>query len=584
MATLFKPTRPYPLPPNPEVVGKDGRPHVRVREKGKVVFYPLTEDGTKCLKPAAKWAADVRFADGTRRRVRFSPNRDASAQMLAELLKRIENEKAGIVDRTAQHRKRPLTAHLDDWQASLRAAGRGEDYVALKPGRVRAVVGACGWVFPGDMAADRAEAALAGLRARRPELPAIPAGVEAFTVGEVGRLLGGVGRQTVAALIRRHRLTGTGRGKGRRFPREAVEALRAAGDRGLSSQTANHYLGAVKQFAKWMVENERLGRNPFARLKPLNARLDQRRRRGELTPAELAAVLAAAAASPVAIRGLAGEDRAMLYRVAVGTGFRAAELAGLVPDFFDLDAAPPAVVLPAELSKNRKGAVQPLPAGLTADLRAYLAGRPGREPVWPGSWVGRAAVILRADLDAAGVPVEVDGPEGVETRDFHALRAVYISDVIRAGADLKQAMTLARHSDPRLTTARYARTRLHDLGAVVDKLPTQTTSGPPAYHAVLKMTGTDPAVRDPGRPGAATGAAAGDAGRGRLRVVAAIGDPGTSEPAGPNSCERRGLGNGRGDVREDEGRGPARIRTGGDGFANRCLTTWRPGRVRLGES
>ncbi|WP_157469496.1 hypothetical protein [Gemmata sp. SH-PL17] len=47
-------------------------------------------------------------------------------------------------------------------------------------------------------------------------------------------------------------------------------------------------------------------------------------------------------------------------------------------------------------------------------------------------------------------------------------------------------MTLARHSDPRLTTSRYARTRLGDLGSVVNKLPTpvvrlldgSTTGGP----------------------------------------------------------------------------------------------------------
>ena len=78
--------------------------------------------------------------------------------------------------------------------------------------------------------------------------------------------------------------------------------------------------------------------------------------------------------------------------------------------------------------------------------------------------------MLKLDLDAAGAPVEVDGPEGVEVRDFHALRNCYISDVLRTGADLKQAMTLARHSDPRPTAGRYARTRLHDLGALVDKL------------------------------------------------------------------------------------------------------------------
>ncbi|VTR98542.1 site-specific recombinase : [Gemmata massiliana] len=63
------------------------------------------------------------------------------------------------------------------------------------------------------------------------------------------------------------------------------------------------------------------------------------------------------------------------------------------------------------------------------------------------------------------------GPGGAETRGFHPLRACYISNVICAGADLKQVMTLARHSDPRLTASRHARTRLHDLGTVVNKLP-----------------------------------------------------------------------------------------------------------------
>jgi hypothetical protein len=62
--------------------------------------------------------------------------------------------------------------------------------------------------------------------------------------------------------------------------------------------------------------------------------------------------------------------------------------------------------------------------------------------------------MIRIDLAAVGIPVETGGPEGTETRDFHALRACYISNVIRAGADLKQAMTLARHSDPKLTVAR----------------------------------------------------------------------------------------------------------------------------------
>lgn len=579
MATLFKPTRPYPLPANAAIVSVECKPHVEMKEGRKVVRYPLSEDGTHYLKPAKKWAADVRHANGKRKRVRFSPNHDAAALMLSELLKKIENEKAGVIDRTTEHRKRPLTAHLEDWLTGLRANGREAGYVALKASRVRAAVEGCGWVFPGDMTADRLETFLADLRNRRPDLPPISDGVELFTMRQLCGLLGGVSRHTVATLIRRNRLSGTGRGKKRRFPRETVNALRGLKDHGCCSQTSNHYLQAVRQFGRWLADNGRIDRTPFARLKPMNVRLDQRRRRGELTPIELVALFTAAGTSGISVRGLAGPDRVMLYRVAVGTGFRAAELAALVPEFFDLAATTPAVVLPAEFTKNRKGVVQPLGASLATDLRTYLAGRPGKIPIWPGAWVGKAADMLRADLDAAGVPVEVDSPEGIETRDFHALRAVFISDVIRAGADLKQAMTLARHTDPRLTAGRYARTRLHDLGGLVDRLP--NTTGPTTEKAALQMTGTDAGGPIREQQGAAPGAAAGGVGRLRLRTCEEVSSSEGGEQTPSEAHEMQANGEDRGESGTEDERGLARIRTGDSGFANRCLTTWLRGHSTL---
>ncbi|HEX4612796.1 MAG TPA: site-specific integrase, partial [Urbifossiella sp.] len=383
MATLIRPTRPYPLPADAEILDRDGRPQVRLREGGKAVFYPVSKDGAKYLKPSAKWYAKYRDAAGVVQCTPLSPNKDAARLMLTDLIKRVENEKAGVIDRTAAQRKRPLSAHLDDWRGSLAASGRGEEYIALKLSRVRAVVEGCGWTFTPDMAADRLETYLRDLREKD----------------------------------------------------------------GRSIQTSNDWLQAVRQFCRWMVANDRLGRDPFARLKPGNVKLDQRHRRGEFTPDELARLFRAAGSSPVVYRRtLTGADRVLVYRVALGTGFRAAELAALTPDMFDLDATPPAVVLPPEFSKNRQGAVQPVADNLAADLRGYLRGRPGKEPVWPGKWADRSADMLKLDLAAAGVPVEVDSPEGVEVRDFHALRNCFISDVLRSGADLKQAMTLARHS------------------------------------------------------------------------------------------------------------------------------------------
>ena len=184
--------------------------------------------------------------------------------------------------------------------------------------------------------------------------------------------------------------------------------------------------------------------------------------------------------------------------------------------------------------------------------------------------------MIRADLAAAGVPVEVDGPEGVETRDFHALRAVFISDVIRAGADLKQAMTLARHSDPRLTASRYARTRLHDLGAVVDKLPQPESPATSPEPAVLRMTGTDgTGHRDDS--GAATGAAGSSSRRGRLRILEEMTDP---DPVGVETSkplEFQGFEKNRERLKTEEEEARAGIEPANDGFANRCLTAWRPG-------
>src|SRR5262249_60085316 len=98
MAPLYKPTRPYPLPDNPEIIDRNGKPHVRVKDDGKAVLYPVTKDGTKYLKPAAKWYAQFTDADGIVRRKPLSPNKDAAKLMLADLLKKVENEKAGIRD------------------------------------------------------------------------------------------------------------------------------------------------------------------------------------------------------------------------------------------------------------------------------------------------------------------------------------------------------------------------------------------------------------------------------------------------------------------------------------------------------
>src|SRR5262245_41250302 len=164
MVTLFKPVRPFPLPANPDIIQKDDKPHVRIKERGKTATHPLSEDGKQYLKPAAKWAADVRFADGRRKRVRFSPNREAAAVMLADLLKKIENEKAGVRDQYADHRSTPVAELLKDYEQHVLDKGATPKEAAQAARRCEIVFGEVGFALLRDLDATAAERWLADRR------------------------------------------------------------------------------------------------------------------------------------------------------------------------------------------------------------------------------------------------------------------------------------------------------------------------------------------------------------------------------------------------------------------------------------
>ena len=137
--------------------------------------------------------------------------------------------------------------------------------------------------------------------------------------------------------------------------------------------------------------------------------------------------------------------------------------------------------------------MQPLPADVAAALRDYLAGKPaGRAGL--GRDVGEGppgAEMLRIDLEAAGIPYAVEGPDGPEYADFHSLRHSYLTLGGRSGIDLRTLQELAGHSKPELT-ARYSHRRLYDLAGAVDKLPNLVpTAGPDAAEIPLRLTGTE---------------------------------------------------------------------------------------------
>src|SRR5262249_36367933 len=153
---------------------------------------------------------------------------------------------------------------------------------------------------------------------------------------------------------------------------------------------------------------------------------------------EMGRLLRATAESLSSWRGLGPYDREALYLTAMSTGFRVSELGLLTPRNFLLDHEPPLCVLGADKTKNSRRANQPIPPELAELLRGYLKGKPADQPVWPGKWGDRAAQMLRIDLQAAGIPYRVEGPDGPLFADFHSLRNSYIVMLDETGASLRE--------------------------------------------------------------------------------------------------------------------------------------------------
>jgi integrase len=358
--------------------------------------------------------------------------------------------------------------------------------------RIHAILDGCSFVYPPDLNISLLQQFLADLQTQQRNLPTLPAG-DAFTKREAAVALQ-ITADGFLKLVRRHKLATTGEGKKRRYPRASVEFLWQRAIRGCSIQTANHYLTIVKSFTRWMVKDRRIPDNPLAHVTSGNVKLDRRHDRRPLALEEIRLLISTAQQSATTFRELAGADRAALYAVACVSGLRAGELAELSPSCFDLDGSPPTVTLPATSTKNGCTAVQPLPPDFVEMLRSYLAGRPADGLIWPGSWFLTGAEMLRIDLEAAGIPYVMEGPDGPLFSDFHSLRHSFVALLDQSGATLKEAMQLARHSDPKLTMARYGRAQIHDLGEAVNRMPSLL---PDATHEkqVLQATGTDPGLR-----------------------------------------------------------------------------------------
>ena len=181
-------------------------------------------------------------------------------------------------------------------------------------------------------------------------------------------------------------------------------------------------------------------------------------------------------------------DRAMLYRLAAGTGLRSSELASVTPKSFELTDDESVVNVVAAYSKRRRDDQQPMSEELAALYAIWLKDKPRGTRVFNMPPVYEVAEMLRKDLTAARAAwlARDHGPDrekreksdflrtpNVEGHllDFHALRHCYISWLVNSGAPVSVCQELARHSTPMLTLGVYTHVQLADRSKALKSLP-----------------------------------------------------------------------------------------------------------------
>ena len=420
------------------------------------IFKPAYKDRQGKQRQAAKWYVEFRDHNQTTRRVPAFSSKSASQEMGRNLVKLVGYYEAtggqtdpaltrwlcdlpqkvrdklisiGLVDPQRVAVSKPLLDHLEDFRVSLEAKGCSVRHVELVTGRARRVIEGCGFRYCADINASRVMSYLHDLRTDTKQ------------------------------------------------------------KRGISAQTFNFYLQAIKQLCRWMIKDRRVNESPVSHLDGLNVKTDRRRDRRALSVNELCRLLTTTRQGPER-KGMTGPERAMLYRLAVETGLRAGELRSLTRSSFDLDSDPPTVTVAAAYSKRRREDTLPLRTELTHDLRQFLAHMAPAALVFKMPDRRQTGLMFRADIKATGIAYRDDAGR---VSDFHSLRHTFISNLAAGGVHPKVAQSLARHSTITLTMDRYTHSYHGEQTEALKVLPDLST----ADRQPVEKTGTDDASPDP---------------------------------------------------------------------------------------
>jgi integrase len=464
MAQLYQRVNKRPLPVGAKVACIKGKMYATWKVKGRSRRAPLSEDGSGIISQSAIYTICYTDEHGRPKWVSSRMrDRDAAARVAAEIEDRVRLKRAGLLDpaqeRHAEAARRPVAEHTAAFISFLSHLNNTPKHVRMVRRHLDAILGRARVSRLSDLRCDRVMQAIAGLQ------------------------------------------------KGEPYDGQPQQPASLA--------TCNAYLRSIKAFSLWLHRQGLASEHALAALRLYNAETDRRHVRRQMSPEELRWLFAVTAGYTLRGHQASGPVRAMCYRLASCTGYRANELKSLTTDCFDLDAAPPVVRINAGNSKRRRAETQPLPAAFVEPLRRWLAEfQPGARVF--ASIAGDTARMLRSDLEASRAAwlksAETDLEQAemeksdflkYEDRhghkaDFHSLRVAFVTMLSTSGADPKSLQRLARHSSPVLTMNVYNRRSVSQVASHVDAVGDLLSAQP------------DPWASRPAAPGSREGDWRGD--------------------------------------------------------------------------
>ena len=507
MGTVFKKQTTRPLPISADIFTKSGQRFARWKAGKRTRTAKMTtgRDGSeRIVTESPTWLAKFRDGSGYVCEVSTGCKDETAARaVLGELEKRAEKVRSGIItkseDAMTAHQHSPLTDHLAEFIATMRAAGRAECHFTGTERLIQRVIAEAGFRRLSDIRAEAVERWLAQQTMLQADKP---------TMG---------------------------------------------------ARTRNSYLVALRTFCNWCVERDRLPFNPLAKLDRADERSDRRRQRRAMTEAELSRLLIVARLRPLAEFGREtvtksdngdstrekrsratwsykpltfaelpaavdrarqrlkdnpefiaqqerlGQERELIYKLAVTTGLRKSELASLTIGQLDLDDACPHVTLNAADEKNRQGNSIPLRRNVADELRQWVSSIGVSIPRNTLSIFGRddshgsaASKLFNVpddlckvfERDRAVADIAKKDDRG-RTVDVHALRHTFGTMLSKAGVSPRVAQAAMRHSSIDLTMNVYTDPRLLDVQGAIESLPSMSVTNQPTENRQRLAAGAE---------------------------------------------------------------------------------------------